>query len=146
MPVLIASGLLSRILAHAATEPAREACGLLLGIRDEITDAVPTANVADRPADSFEIDPAALFAAHRAARAGGPAMIGHYHSHPGGSCEPSRRDAAAAVPGQLWLIVAGSEAALFHVEPDGGFARQTMINAPAPGCESLPHSSEGRRA
>jgi proteasome lid subunit RPN8/RPN11 len=53
--------------------------------------------------------PAALIAAHRAARAGGPALVGHYHSHPGGSPVPSARDAAAAEPGSYWII-AGSGA------------------------------------
>jgi proteasome lid subunit RPN8/RPN11 len=78
---------------------------LLLGQGDRIARVVPCANVAAEPWHRFEIDPAALIAAHRAARGGGAAVIGHYHSHPTGLAEPSPRDAADAAPdGSIWLI------------------------------------------
>lgn len=116
----ISRGLLARILGHAALRPDREACGLLFGTAARIADAVPAENVSAHPTDSFEIDPAVLFAAMRAERAGGRAMIGHYHSHPGGRPIPSPRDAAAAHdPGRLWLIVAGGEARLWRARPGG---------------------------
>ncbi len=125
MDVIISSAVLARLVAHATGDAQREVCGLL-GTPDAIVEAIPAANVAPDPAHSFEIDPSALFAAHRAARAGGPAIVGCYHSHPSESREPSARDADAAVPGQLWLIVAAGEAALFRAEADGSFSRQTI--------------------
>ena len=76
--------------------------------------AQPAANVAPDRARSFELDPATLLSAHKAARAGGPAVLGHYHSHPSGFAMPSAADAAAAYPGTLWMIVADGEAALFE--------------------------------
>ncbi|HET8612552.1 MAG TPA: Mov34/MPN/PAD-1 family protein, partial [Sphingomonas sp.] len=119
MTVRISRGLLDRILAEAAADPEREVCGLLLGVprlsvraersrgtryeravrdasfdyaRDErVIQVVPTRNVAPDPALSFEVDPAALFTAIRAERGGGARLIGHYHSHPGGSPAPSPR-------------------------------------------------------
>ncbi len=120
MTVRISSALLANILAHAAVDPAREACGLLFGAADEIVAISPAANLAADTAIAFEIDPAALFAAIRAERTGGPRLIGHYHSHPNGDASPSVRDAAAAnLPGRLWLITAAGRAACFREEPGG---------------------------
>lgn len=108
MKVAISRAAMNAIRAHAGADPAREVCGLLLGAPGRVEDARPTANVAPEPACHFEIDPAALFAAIRAERGGGPALIGYYHSHPSGVAEPSARDAAdAAGDGKLWLIVGG---------------------------------------
>jgi proteasome lid subunit RPN8/RPN11 len=108
------------LLAAAAGAHPHEACGLLLGDAGVIREAVPAPNVAADPARSFEIDPATLLRVHREARGRGLAVIGHYHSHPNGSREPSRRDAARALEnGQLWLIVAGGAVAAWAVAPGG---------------------------
>jgi proteasome lid subunit RPN8/RPN11 len=118
MGVEISRGVLQRILAHAASAPEREVCGLMLGTPALVE--VATENVSANPADSFEIDPAALFAALRAERAGGPRLTGHYHSHPNGLATPSERDAMMATsPGRLWLIVASGEARLWREAPGG---------------------------
>jgi proteasome lid subunit RPN8/RPN11 len=115
MSVGISRALLDRVLTHTAREPAREACGLLLGTLERVEEMRVTVNVAADPTDSFEIDPAALFAAIRAERTGGARLIGHYHSHPTGNAMPSARDAlAVANPGRLWLIVAAGEARLWR--------------------------------
>ena len=109
MPVLLSSALHDQLLAEAASAHPLECCGLLLGDAETITHVRPCANVADDPSDTFEIDPAALIAAERAMRSGGPRIIGYYHSHPNGRAEPSPRDAASAAPdGRLWLIIAGT--------------------------------------
>lgn len=116
----ISSEALRRIVAHARLSPHFEVCGLLFGDANSITDARRCRNVADDPARRFEIDPAALLAAHRAARGGGPRPIGHYHSHPSGAPVPSPRDAADAFPdGQLWLIVASDEVTAWRAVPRG---------------------------
>lgn len=104
---------LSRTLAAALqseTDDAasHECCGLLLGNRKMMRiDAIaPAANVAADPKHCFEIDPAVLLAAHKAARAGGPEIVGHYHSHPGGEPVPSVTDAAMAQgDGEIWLLI-----------------------------------------
>ena len=130
MSVRISRGLLATLLAEAAGAADREVCGLLLGeavappgrggAAERIAQVIPTTNVAAKPADRFEIDPAALFAAIRGARIGGPRILGHYHSHPNGLTTPSPRDAAMAdTPGRLWLIVAHGQARLWREQPGG---------------------------
>ncbi|WP_445193999.1 M67 family metallopeptidase [Sphingomonas sp. Tas61C01] len=104
----------SRVVAHvhavAAASPDREVCGLLFGTDRRIDTAQACRNVAADPTRRFELDPAALLAAHRGARAGGATIVGHYHSHPLGSAKPSTCDAdAAAADGAIWLIVAGGD-------------------------------------
>lgn len=116
----ISSEALAAIRAHAAAAHPLEACGLLLGQGDRVTIAEPAANVADRPEVAFEIDPGVLIAAHRAARAGGPLVLGCYHSHPRGDAMPSIVDAAAAAAdGQLWIIVAGDAVRGWRAVADG---------------------------
>jgi proteasome lid subunit RPN8/RPN11 len=116
MPVglIIAAADLARIEAEVRRGLPREACGLLIG-REEaagtlhVFDVVPSANKAEG-ADRFEIDPALLLRLHRELRGGPLQIIGHYHSHPGGSARPSETDRAAShMPGFAWLILAIAE-------------------------------------
>lgn len=105
--------------AAAATAPL-EACGLLFGSADEITAMSQAINVAGQPETRFEIDPAALFAALRAERAGGPQIAGYWHSHPGGDPTPSATDAAMAEPdGKVWLIAGGGVVTAWRAAPHG---------------------------
>lgn len=112
MQLAISRSLLDAVLADVSREPGRERCGLLFGDDIRVLGIEPTANVAPDPERSFEIAPDRLIAAARAARDGGLAVIGHYHSHPAGVAQPSARDAAAAAGdgGRIWLIVAGGNA------------------------------------
>jgi proteasome lid subunit RPN8/RPN11 len=122
----------ARLLVAAAASPAAEICGILFGGDDRIDDISMTANVASDPAIAFEVDPAALIAAHRAVRRGGPRPIGHFHSHPRGPATPSPRDLAAAEKGSLCLIVGhgnvGGEARLWR-EAGGNFLEVNLIFA-----------------
>lgn len=111
---------------HEAARAARlhECCGLLEGARAGAVWRVgalhPARNLA-RAADRFDIDPADHFAAVRAARARGAAIIGCYHSHPGGLAEPSAQDlAGAGAEDFLWLIAADGRLAAF-VHRGGAF-------------------------
>jgi len=125
--VEISSTLLAAIHAAAAAAHPLEACGLLLGRTGRIEAAPAARNVAADPARRFELDPAAHFAALRAARAGGPALLGHWHSHPAGPAAPSATDAAMALePGRLWLILGGGEARLWQVAEAHRFAERPL--------------------
>lgn len=119
-PVTISRSLLEAVLADARCDPARERCGLLLGRDDQLLDFIPAANVHPQPERHFELDPAVLFATLRTERAGGLAVLGHYHSHPMGESVPSATDAAAASDdGRLWLIVAREGFGLWRSIPGG---------------------------
>ena len=108
-----------RILDHAASS-VDEVCGLLLGDHGRITAVQPCVNVSSCPARRFELDPAALIAALRAARGGGPGLIGHYHSHPSGIAEPSPTDAAEAAPdGAIWIIAGAGVLAAWRAVAGG---------------------------
>ena len=116
MIVQIASGVTESLLAEARRTHPAECCGLVTGRPGIIETMGPAKNVSDHPLTSFEIDPAVLLRTHRESRAQGGQVIGHYHSHPDGSAEPSRRDAARAVEnGQIWLIIANGSVTAWQV-------------------------------
>jgi proteasome lid subunit RPN8/RPN11 len=104
-----------QILREAAAAFPRECCGLIEGVRDGdgwCASLLHPAPNLSADADRFEIDPAAHLAAQRGARGRGAAIIGCYHSHPGGGVEPSARDRAWALEADfLWLIAGGALAA-----------------------------------
>lgn len=120
MTVEISRTVAEAIAADVLASPRREICGLLFGTPERIACHQACRNVATSPADSFEIDPAALIAAYRAERGGGPRIVGCYHSHPSGAPYPSPRDAAAAAPnGWLWVIFAGQTLGCFRAVEHG---------------------------
>jgi proteasome lid subunit RPN8/RPN11 len=121
MEIELTRAVVERISAEAARAFPAEACGLLLGREGRIEEAIPARNVHPAPQTHFEIDPQALIDAHRAAREGGPAVLGYYHSHPSGPAEPSATDRAmAAGDGRLWAI-AGEGGVTFWRDDEGGF-------------------------
>jgi proteasome lid subunit RPN8/RPN11 len=120
MLVSLSSPAHAAILKAATHAAPNEACGLLLGQGAHIHTALSAANVHPDPARHFEIDPAALIAVHRAARAGGPQVLGYFHSHPNGLARPSATDSASASgDGRVWAIVAGGQISLWRDGPSG---------------------------
>ncbi|HEY8947566.1 MAG TPA: M67 family metallopeptidase [Rhizomicrobium sp.] len=122
--LLLSSAHRAQIEREARDAFPRECCGLLEGTRNgetfRITALHPARNLSP-DSDRFEIDPADHFAALRAARANGLAIVGCYHSHPNGKGEPSLRDTEGAWDqGFLWLIGAVSGGAVSV----RGFARK----------------------
>ncbi|MFM5894054.1 MAG: Mov34/MPN/PAD-1 family protein [Novosphingobium sp.] len=107
MVVELTSGIEATLLEEAACAHPLECCGLLFGRGQRIASVQPVCNVHPDPAAHFEIDPAALIAAHRAARSGGRQVLGYYHSHPNGLARPSATDQAeTSGDGRVWAIVA----------------------------------------
>jgi proteasome lid subunit RPN8/RPN11 len=88
----------------------RECCGLLLGEPTaggaRVRSALPARNLDPAPRHGYSIDPRALLRGHRAARRHRLQVVGYYHSHPDSPPAPSRRDAAEALPGASYLILA----------------------------------------
>ena len=122
MEIEVTSGAIATLIAESARTAPLECCGLLLGRDGRIDLARVAANVAENPAQRFEIDPAALLAAHREARSGGPELLGYFHSHPNGHPLPSATDCEhSSGDGRIWAIVANGEVR-FYRDRDGGFS------------------------
>lgn len=135
----IIQDLIDEMLAEADASPQREICGLLLGEGRTVSTIQPCTNVASDPAQAFEIDPAQLIAAHRTARAGGQAVIGHYHSHPNGRVEPSDCDRAMiGAAGEIWIIIASGSSRAFVTNPDQASFTELTLN----GLESPQHRGQ----
>lgn len=133
MDIEVTSGVIATLLEEAARAAPEECCGLLLGEAGQITQAVPAGNVAEDRLTRFEIDPAALLAAHKAARAGGPEVLGYYHSHPSGHPVPSATDCDhASGDARIWAIVSGGEVAFWR-DAREGFVR-VEVTVAGPGC------------
>jgi proteasome lid subunit RPN8/RPN11 len=115
MEFAVTSGVMATLLEEAARAAPEECCGLLLGMDGQISEARPADNIAQDRLKRFEIDPLALLAAHKAARAGGPQVIGYYHSHPEGHPAPSATDCEhASGDARLWAIVSQGTVAFWR--------------------------------
>lgn len=124
MDIAVTRDVIAALIAEARRAGGLECCGLLLGAADRparITHALPAPNIHADPARFFEIDPVALIGAYRAERAGGPALLGFYHSHPLGHPRPSASDCEhAGGDGRVWAIIAGGEVRLWR-DTSAGF-------------------------
>jgi len=122
--VSLPQGLREQILREASAVHPHECCGLIEGLREaqtfRITALHPARNLAGVP-DRFDIDPRDQFAAYKAARAGGHAIVGCYHSHPSGRAEPSAADLAGAGEENFLWLIASNEAVDAFVYLDGRF-------------------------
>ncbi|MAM39716.1 MAG: peptidase [Erythrobacter sp.] len=122
MKLEVSTAILDAMLAEAARAHPCECCGILFGEGDTITAIAPAANVHPGPESHFEINPQALVDAHRDARAGGPQVLGYYHSHPNGLARPSATDEAMATGQRLiWAIIAAGRVTFWR-EGDARFA------------------------
>ena len=130
MEIELTSGIAATLLAEATRAHPHECCGLLLGEGARLLEVRPAANVHAAPERQFEIDPAALIAAHRAARAGGLQVLGYYHSHPNGLAQPSATDRAqASGDGRIWAIVAGDQVSWWRDGREGFEVLSTRLAA-----------------
>ena len=125
----VSGDLLSSLRAEASLAHPNECCGLLLGHETTITAIQPAENVHPAPHTHFEIDPQTLVDAHRAARDGGPQVVGYYHSHPHGPPRPSATDRAqAAHDGRIWAIVGQGGDMAFWRDDEAGFAALSLAD------------------
>ncbi|MYL97354.1 peptidase [Novosphingobium sp. FGD1] len=126
MDIEVTRAVLATLVEEAAKATPKECCGLLLGRGAVLDTARPVLNVAANPRLQFEIDPQGLLTAHREARAGGPAVLGYYHSHPTGSSVPSATDREHSTgDSRIWAIIADSEVAFWR-DSGNGFAPLTF--------------------
>ncbi len=126
MDIEVTSQALTTMRAAAAAGHPHEVCGLLLGEGARIIAARVARNVHPTPATHFDIDPQALIDAHRAARAGGPQVLGYFHSHPTGDPVPSMTDrVSASGDGRIWAIIAGHDVRFWR-DDIAGFAALSL--------------------
>jgi len=96
----------TEILDFCAQASPHEACGLLLGNEGEVQRVVLSENISPTPTRHFEIDPALIIQYQKISRAGGVAIMGHFHSHPEGQALPSDTDRAHLYDkNMVWCIV-----------------------------------------
>lgn len=138
MKVRIAQALVEDMKLSARLAAPEECCGLLVKeavlimppphLREElllVESLIPSQNTSQTPRTHFEIDPAALFDAHRTYR---NRLIGHYHSHPIGDAMPSVTDMERAyTPDTLWFIIAGKIIRAFVTVKPHHFAECEII-------------------
>lgn len=101
-----AAATLRRLAASAYPE---EGCGVLVGeVADGCTTIVEVTAarnlVVDRRRDRYELDPGAILAAERRARALGREVVGFWHTHPDHPARPSGFDTERAWPDYLYVI------------------------------------------
>ncbi|HEY7984935.1 MAG TPA: M67 family metallopeptidase [Ktedonobacterales bacterium] len=127
------TGARDSLLADLAARPRIEACGLLLGAADaggwRIEATVPLRNTANS-ATYFEFDPAELL---QNDLRHGAAIVGVYHSHPGGPARPSATDLGqmtreAEAP-WVWLILSPRGGYPLGAVPGGGRWRSAGAGA-----------------
>lgn len=102
----ISHTLLGKIHAHLEAGYPNEACGILLGREDTVTEVVPADNTrSDSAHNRYLIDPRDYLRIERDADRRGLQLLGIYHSHPDCPPRPSQYDLEHAWPNLSYLIV-----------------------------------------
>ena len=111
MTLRVPQSCLDQIRAAGEAAYPQEACGLLIGAGEEISEVIAAANVSETPDRAFEVDPQTLIHWQKKLRGTDKEVVGHYHSHPDHPARPSERDRARITEeGQVWAILTVSRA------------------------------------
>ncbi len=96
--VVIQKKIVEIMKKHSISEAPEEACGVLAGINDVVTDIFECKNVDSNPNSAYTIDPKELIGimekVEKSSR--GLEILGFYHSHPFSGLRPSTVDVARA--------------------------------------------------
>lgn len=114
-----------------------EGCGYLIGPPGarRFERAVPTRNVHPGPKTSrYLVDALEFMELEEKLETTGEAILGIYHSHPGGGAVPSETDLAAALPNLYYLV---------HAAPEGdlGPIRAWRLNADGDAFDEVPFAN-----
>jgi proteasome lid subunit RPN8/RPN11 len=105
--VVLSPGVLSAIRAHGERDYPDEACGVLLGRRCLVAEALALPNAKEEERRRrFVIRPGDYIAADREARRRSLEILGFYHSHPDHPAKPSELDRENAWPNMHYIVVA----------------------------------------
>jgi [CysO sulfur-carrier protein]-S-L-cysteine hydrolase len=103
--IQVRQDVLAAVAAHAREEAPHECCGLLVGTRALVDEAVRTRNLDPRPS-RYRIDPREHVRLIRTLRGTTRSIVGAYHSHVRSPAIPSQSDVAEAFyPEFLYVIV-----------------------------------------
>lgn len=96
-----------RLLAQYALEAApREACGLLVGVGEQVQDVIPITNIAADPVHYYRLDDSVLGRTLMQLEKRGQELLAIYHSHPQGEPIPSPTDIRQATfPDTPYVII-----------------------------------------
>jgi len=99
-----------RMLEHARSCYPEEACGAMVGVRQDtlkcVWSAVPLDNVwAGSRRSHYRVDPSELLGIERAAQQQGGEVLGIYHSHPDEEAYFSQTDLQNACPWYCYLVL-----------------------------------------
>ena len=129
--VSFAADAIADLHRFAAESYPDEGCGVLIGRAAadsvEVVEVTRGRNlVKERSRDRYELDPGAIVAAERAARANGLDIVGFWHTHPDHPARPSGFDTERAWPEYIYVICAVGAAGVrmvraFRLEEGGGF-------------------------
>jgi proteasome lid subunit RPN8/RPN11 len=86
---------LHTIIEHCESAYPNEACGILGGTEGSVAKVYPMKNARPGPT-TYEMDPEEQFRVMKDIREAGLAMVGMFHSHPGGHAYPSSVDVEKA--------------------------------------------------
>ena len=94
---------------HAEDEKPNEACAILLGKGDTVSEAFLTKNIAESPVN-FTISNKQLLEVYKKAEESNTAVIGIFHSHPRSQAYPSNTDKKIMNSNPVvWIIYSGSD-------------------------------------
>lgn len=94
------------IIDHARADAPNEACGLIIGRQNRVTEIIRIPNSATDPLHQYRMDEKALVTALSSLETQGLALFGIYHSHPAGDAIPSQTDIRQATyPDTPYLII-----------------------------------------
>jgi proteasome lid subunit RPN8/RPN11 len=105
---------------HAVADYPYECCGVLLGeVENGVKVATEIRRIENTHEDGherrFRIAPEVLFQLDREERAGGPKVLGFYHSHPDHPARPSQYDRDHAAGWYSYIIVASRNGGTEHM-------------------------------
>ncbi|GAB4341254.1 MAG: hypothetical protein Kow00117_21260 [Phototrophicales bacterium] len=102
MCLYISHELQQQILTHAHADYPNEACGLLVGVGNQVKRVIPVKNIATDPKHNYLIGRDVLN--HYIPTLDGLRIIGFYHSHPSDDITPSPSDIKQAMPNVIYVI------------------------------------------
>ena len=93
---------------HVQRQLPLEACGLLAGTQDRVTNVIPVKNQAQSP-ERFVMEPYEQLKAFDWIESNGLELLGIFHSHPTGPATASETDIAEAAYNVMHLIWSGEQ-------------------------------------